>query len=304
MDFKEFSINNFKNISLADSADLISQLISSEEEAIDFCFANLYIYGGSNGSCWQNFNGRIYIWLKKYNYIMFTKACDMGPKPEELKAVSEAMKAGGNPCTFWEVCTKYVETYPEVADYFKVEPVPESYRGYIYSVKTLVELEGRDLAYKRSLIRQFHESHPNIEICPIEQGKIFADCKALAVEWRSTYPDQEDESLDQEADAIAHLTDGFKEMGAEGIAIYENGEILAFYIFARLNKDMYTGLFSKSKSDCRGIQQVIKQEAAKALIGKCSYLNEDSDLGLPGLRQAKRSYLPIRILENQCLYPI
>lgn len=50
--------------------------------------------------------------------------------------------------------------------------------------------------------------------------------------------------------------------------------------------------FEKGISQYKGIYKVINQETAKALLGKYSWINRESDMDVPGLREAKLRYHP------------
>ena len=50
-------------------------------------------------------------------------------------------------------------------------------------------------------------------------------------------------------------------------------------------------------------QHRAKHEPLQYLLGKCEYINREQDLGIPGLRQAKQSYMPDRMLKDHLLIP-
>jgi hypothetical protein len=43
---------------------------------------------------------------------------------------------------------------------------------------------------------------------------------------------------------------------------------------------------------------------ARHLAGRCAWLNIEQDMGVPGLRRSKRSYLPERMLPRYRLEPL
>ena len=50
--------------------------------------------------------------------------------------------------------------------------------------------------------------------------------------------------------------------------------------------------FEKFDPEIKGIGQVINWETAKILARQYKYINREQDLGIAGLRQAKKSYDP------------
>ncbi len=61
--------------------------------------------------------------------------------------------------------------------------------------------------------------------------------------------------------------------------------------------------FEKSDVSFKGAAQMINYETAKFLEGTARYINREQDLGIPGLRQAKRSYVPHVLIEPYFLVP-
>jgi len=89
----------------------------------------------------------------------------------------------------------------------------------------------------------------------------------------------------------------------EGGILQINGRLIAFSIFSRLNRETADVHFEKSDTTVKGAAQVINQETARSLAGRFSWINREQDLGIDGLRQAKRSYMPDQILMPYTLVP-
>ncbi len=64
----------------------------------------------------------------------------------------------------------------------------------------------------------------------------------------------------------------------------------------QISHSTYDIQFEKFDTEFKGIGQVINQETAKYLSRKCRYLNREQDLGIKGVRQAKLSYEPVKLL--------
>ena len=96
----------------------------------------------------------------------------------------------------------------------------------------------------------------------------------------------------------------FRSTGLTGILVEENGEALAFATGAFITEKIWTETLEKALPEHKGAAQFANNELSKLLEEKCIYLNREQDLGLPGLRQAKLSYLPEYLLRNYVLTPI
>ena len=95
--------------------------------------------------------------------------------------------------------------------------------------------------------------------------------------------------------SIKKAFSSFELLPLEGIAIYIEDSLVAYSVYSRLNKDVFTIHFEKADYSYQGIAQVINWETAKALQERCMYINREQDLGVPGLRKAKLSYEPLLI---------
>ena len=88
----------------------------------------------------------------------------------------------------------------------------------------------------------------------------------------------------------------FGELELQGLKIAQGRDLVAFSVFSRLSSNMADVHFEKFDPLIKGASQMIKWETAKFLAGKYKYINREQDLGIEGLRQAKRSYSPEYIL--------
>lgn len=121
------------------------------------------------------------------------------------------------------------------------------------------------------------------------------DCLAMAE--RTLVENQSvSKSIREEQLVIEKAFKYFDRIPLEGIAIYivDNNEsaLDSFSVYSRLNRDVYTIHFGEVNYSYPGAAQIINWETAKVLKDKCSYVNREQDLGIPGLRQTKLSYEP------------
>ena len=110
---------------------------------------------------------------------------------------------------------------------------------------------------------------------------------------------QEDNSgKNEELLAIGNIFSNFERLNIEGIALFAESKFAAFAIFSRHLDGSYIVHIEKSDKRIKGAAQVINKECAKYLSDKCVYINREQDLGIPGLRHAKKSYAPEFVLIN------
>lgn len=76
-----------------------------------------------------------------------------------------------------------------------------------------------------------------------------------------------------------------------------NSQVGAISLFERLNANTALVHFEKGLSEYEEIYKAISTEMAAVLAGEVEYINRESDLGVPGLREAKMRYHPHHMVE-------
>ncbi|MDI6726583.1 MAG: phosphatidylglycerol lysyltransferase domain-containing protein [Smithellaceae bacterium] len=185
--------------------------------------------------------------------------------------------------------------HEEVTRLFMVAEQPE-YADYIYHTNDLGSLAGRRFAKKRNHLNQFIRDY--LEPGLVKTEAITADNKAECLDfilrWCEEYPcdGPESESLACEQEAIAIALENIELFELCGFAIRVEGVISAFAITARLNDRMGVLNFEKAFSRINGLYQFLDQQCSQKCLNAYEFTNKESDMGLPGLAQSKRSYYP------------
>ena len=101
-----------------------------------------------------------------------------------------------------------------------------------------------------------------------------------------------------EAAAIGMLAEHFEALPVEGLVLRAGGRVVSFAVYSPVSPDLWTVHFEKTRYEYKGASQYITHRTAAALQGRARLLNREQDLGIPGLRQAKKSYDPLFLLQN------
>ena len=78
----------------------------------------------------------------------------------------------------------------------------------------------------------------------------------------------------------------------KGIILRIDGEVNAFGVAAFPRDDMGSLHFEKADAGIKGLYQYFDRECARRLFHGYTYINKESDMGIPGLAKAKLSYHP------------
>jgi hypothetical protein len=82
------------------------------------------------------------------------------------------------------------------------------------------------------------------------------------------------------------------------VLIRVDDAVSAFAIGDRLTPDMGVLMFEKAFSGIKGLYQYLDRACARRFFDGLAFINKESDMGIPGLRQAKRSYHPVAISKS------
>ncbi|MFA6002934.1 MAG: phosphatidylglycerol lysyltransferase domain-containing protein [Elusimicrobiota bacterium] len=181
-----------------------------------------------------------------------------------------------------------------VEEYFTVQP-HAGYDDYVYRAADLGGLAGRDYAKKRNLVRQFERGYGGVgrvavsSITPANAE----ECISCLQGWRSERPGKDwTEVLECERQAITKALHGLVELEFQGVMVSVDGMVRGFAIGSRLRADTWVLNFEKASDEVKGLYQYLDRESARRLFPGVAFLNKESDLGDPGLAQAKQSYHP------------
>lgn len=286
----------FKYVALSHKPIIQSYGEAFKPESCEYSFANLYCWQEPYNYAWSIYKERLVIYdgVNKCSFFPLGKALT----PEELVVFSREMEKKGMGTDIGLISLDYLETYPETAQSFTIIE-ERDHAEYIYSVDALSELKGSKLHKKKNLISQFHRKYTNATAQPLTKSLI-KKAVTLADEIYNGY-ERFLQGIEDEHIALMKALDGFSSIGLEGLALSVGDDLVAFSIFSPLNHNTYDIHFEKACYKFKGAAQVINHETAKYLMGKCQYLNREQDLGIQGLRQAKMSYEPERLLKVHTL---
>lgn len=257
-----------------------------------FCWQNLYRYS------WFFYKDNLVIHDDRSQALFMPLGDDL--EPEGLFSLSKKAVAAGLSGNIGLVPEFYVETWPDLDRYFSITADRDA-ADYVYMTGELAGLKGNKLHKKKNLISQFKRAYPDYSLVPINEG----NCKGLMqfsrhlLDAMSPTPNSLVEELDAMQMAFSHWNDLY----LSGLMLLVKDEIAGFAVFSPLSTDTWDVHFEKSDVTFKGAAQMINHETAKFLEGTAQYINREQDLGIPGLRQAKLSYVPHTLIESYFLAP-
>jgi len=167
---------------------------------------------------------------------------------------------------------------------------------YLYLASDLIELAGRKFDAKRNFISRFKSQwqYEYVRITP----NTAQECHEFAQQWCVERRCDTVEGLKREKCAVYQMLANFEALGLVGGAIKVDGAVVAFSIGEALNPETMVVHVEKADARFDGIYQVISNEFSIHEAAGFTYINREQDLGVPGLRKAKESYHPVRLVET------
>ncbi|WP_462268653.1 DUF2156 domain-containing protein [Desulfobacter sp.] len=257
-----------------------------------FCWQNLYRYS------WFFYKDNLVIHDDRSQALFMPLGEDL--EPEELFALSKKAVAAGLSGSIGLVPESYVAIWQDLDRYFSITSDRDA-ADYVYLTEELAALKGNKLHKKKNLISQFKRAYPDYSIIPIndENCKDVMQFEQRLLAGRPSVP----RSLLDESDAMAMAFSHWNDLGLSGLMLLVKDEIAAFAVFSPLSSDTWGVHFEKSDVSFKGAAQMINYETAGFLKGTTRYINREQDLGIPGLRRAKLSYVPHALIEPYFLVP-
>jgi len=193
----------------------------------------------------------------------------------------------------------FVEELEKYSDAkFEITAERDSF-DYVYSAQDLINLSGRKFHGKKNHLNSFRKDFPTAEYLPIT-AEIIPKCRDELNRWYEIHKKEnpDDEFICYEQAAIHEIFDNFEEFDLRGGAILLGGKVVAFTFGEQLNSDTAVIHVEKADPEIRGAYTAINQNFVAAEWSEMTYINREEDMGLEGLRQAKESYHPVKMIEK------
>jgi uncharacterized protein len=167
---------------------------------------------------------------------------------------------------------------------------------YLYDAGELTKLAGAKFHDKKNLLNQFLKkyrySYQNLT------PELIPECLKFEHEWCADRGCEKTESLSHEKEAVLEMLNNFRVLSSQGGIIRIAEKIAALTLGERLNSDTLVIHVEKAKNGITGLYQAINWEFLKNQARSFRFVNREEDLGVAGLRRAKLSYNPVRLVKK------
>jgi len=287
----------FKPLTLAEKTLFDEALRISRHEGSECSFTNLFMWRKALNIRWMEEKGCLCVLVQNDGapYVMPPCHADPDVAAHMAKRLCEWMEEQNQSFLMKGVPRQLAETLEQVCPGWIVER-DRNADDYIYSVDDLIQLAGRKYESKRHHIKVFERNFPSAVFAPLTPTAA-ARCIAMSEEWLENR-DQVTPLLEKELTAVIEVLTNYEILGLKGGTIEVYGRIEAFTLGEALSDDTVVIHVEKANPDIPGIYQYLNREFLDREWNSMTFVNREEDMGIPGLRKAKESYRPIKMVEK------
>jgi len=223
-------------------------------------------------------------------------ACNDENFAEAVSGLRKYFKMQGWRLRFSRVTDKELPYFKKFVSSEKDIRIDRNNSDYVYLTKNLIELSGKKYDGKRNHIKRFKKQY---EYEYVKLGPEHIDqCSRIMLEWCESKNCHCQQGEYCERHANMELLKNFGALDVKGALIKVNGKFEAFTVGEMLNRDTAVIHIEKANSAIHGIYAFINQQFCEHEWYNTRYINREQDLGIEGIRKAKLSYNPVRMVDK------
>jgi uncharacterized protein len=287
----------FKDLDLEDREVITRVLDQYGPETSEWTFTNLFIWRSHYGFEWSIYKDWLLVTCRESADSRYAMQ-PIGP-PSRWEAVEVLLswlrtEKGERSPRIEKADTRLIGE-PGRPGNLSVEPTREHF-DYVYLRDDLVQLAGNRYRSKRNHINKVLRTY-SFAYVPLDPAHV-DDCLEVQEKWCLARRCEDDLNLLGEWEAIREVLAHFDALKVRGGAVVVDGKVEAFTIGELLNRETAVIHIEKANPEIEELYSVVNQQCAENCWEQVSYINREQDLGIPGLREAKLSYHPHRLVEK------
>lgn len=164
------------------------------------------------------------------------------------------------------------------------------YSDYIYKRTDIINMKGAEFKSIRKKIRSFSRHYPDQKFGPLKKEDI-PECLELIELWKKQ------KGYDADSSETALLLNHFEDLNLRGSTVKLKGKINAFLLGEVYGKNGYV-IAGKADMKLHGLYLYALKNFVQKEFQDAEYINRCEDLGIETLREAKLSWMPVKILHK------
>ena len=286
----------FKLIKLEDK-QIIQPIVSQiPYQLCNYTFTNMIIWGDSYSPAYSIIDGMLVIISQPEEKQYFNFPLGNGDAKSLIDKLMQYAKEKNIPFKLInitdEMKTFLEENYPDKFSF----SLKRDNADYLYNTQDLLLLKGKKYQPKRNHIHKFKKlydyQYNNMTLQDIPE------CVEMHKQWALMHCKKGNTGLENETCATAKALQLFDKLELKGGVLRVEGKVVAFTLGQAINNSTFDVCVEKALSDYEGAYPMINQQFVEHQLFSYSYINREEDTGEEGLRKAKLSYHPVRLIDK------
>jgi len=294
-------IISFKCLSLEDK-ELIEKYVDKNKlESYEYLFSSLYMWRKLNNVKYAIINDTLVIEKNEEGKGTFY-AQPLMYGNENLVSIVDTLIERNNDFTdrdylFGDVDENFVENLKKYTDlkFEAIEDVDDS--EYVYSTNDLIELKGKKYHGKKNHVNSFEKSYEYV-VKSIDNEEVIKDCLTLLHKWHEEVAVTVDKEMLMEIAAIKDLFSELHLFDLKSIAIYVEDELVGFAVGERVNEKLAVIHVERGEIAYKGVYAFLNKKFLTESFSDTEFINRQEDTGNEGLRKAKQTYHPVKMVKK------
>jgi uncharacterized protein len=210
---------------------------------------------------------------------------------EVVDILIEYSKNNNMKYVFKDIETDFINNLKVIyKDTFLIEEDRDNF-DYIYNSSDLINLSGKKYHSKKNHYNNFIKN--NVYRTEALSKEVIQDCIKASEDWCKK--NKCEGYLLYELNGIKELFHNSEKLDFQGIAVYVDETLSAFSIGEKMNDNLAIIHIEKADSDINGLYTFINKAFVENYFSDVPFINREQDLGIPGLRDAKLTYKPVKL---------
>ncbi len=293
---------HFKEIAVTDRIKFDGFIFEQNFITCEFAFANLFCLRKKYGTqiCFEDdfmfIRQTTKSNTKAFYYFMPMGKGDLNKAFEKIK---EDARENGKEFVLWGVTDPMRNIIDEIMPGAFSFETNRDWVEYVYLSDRLINLQGSDLKRRRNILTHFKRKYEgSYQFKPMENEQDLADALEYHQKWfKENYEENEESSfLLYENNIIREAFQNWDALALTGALCKLDDEIVGYTYGKQTYSNTLDIFVEKADFKINGLYQAINRDFADFACNGAEFINREEDLGIEGLRTAKMSYRPIKLL--------
>jgi hypothetical protein len=287
---------SFKFIKLEDRPILNPIVSQIPYQLCNYTFANMIIWSSTYSPVYTIIDGMLVIISQSEGKQYFNFPLGNGDAKQVISKLLQYTKEKEIPFKMINITEEMKvfleENYPDKFSYL----FSPDYSDYLYNMSDLLLLQGKKYQSKRNHINKFKKLY-DYQYNSMTQQDI-PECMEMHKQWALKHCKDGNTGLENEICATIKALQLFNKLELKGGVLRVDRKVVAFTLGQAINNSTFDVCVEKALSEYEGAYSFINQQFVEHQLSAYHYVNREEDVGEEGLRKAKLSYNPVKLIHK------